>query len=69
MGVIKEYQNLGIAAVFYDEVYRRGRAKGYRSAEMSWVLENNTLMIRAAELLGGRRSKTYRIYEMVLDGV
>jgi hypothetical protein len=64
MGVIKEHQNLGIAAVFYDEVYRRGRAKGYRSAEMSWVLENNTLMVRAAELLGGRRSKTYRIYEM-----
>lgn len=65
MGVTKEHQNLGIAAVFYDEVNRRGRANGYRSAEMSWVLENNTLMNRAAEMLGGRRTKTYRIYETV----
>lgn len=63
MGVIKEYQNVGIAAAFYDEVYRRGRAKGYMSAEVSWVLENNVLMIRAAEFLGAKRYKTYRIYE------
>lgn len=63
MGVIREYQNVGVAAVFYDEVYRRGRAKGYKSAEVSWVLENNVLMIRAAELLGARHYKTYRIYE------
>ncbi|HXG67394.1 MAG TPA: N-acetyltransferase [Blastocatellia bacterium] len=64
MGVIPEFQRLGIAAVLYEEVYRRGVAKGYQEGEMSWVLENNVLMNRAAELLGGRRSKTYRIYEM-----
>jgi hypothetical protein len=64
MGVIKEHQSLGVAAVFYEEIYKRGPANGYFSGEMSWVLENNVLMNRAAALLGGRRSKTYRIYEM-----
>jgi GNAT superfamily N-acetyltransferase len=67
MGVIKECQHLGIAALFYEEISRRGRARGYKSAEMSWVLENNELMNRAAELLGGRRLKTYRIYELSLN--
>jgi hypothetical protein len=66
MGVIRECQHLGVAALFYEEINRRGRARGYRSAEMSWVLENNELMNRAAKLLGGRRSKTYRIYELQL---
>jgi GNAT superfamily N-acetyltransferase len=64
MGVVKEYQNLGIAAVFYDEVYRRAPAAGYPRGEVSWVLENNMLMNRAMDLLGAQRSKTYRIYEM-----
>ena len=39
-------------------------AAGFPTGEMSWVLENNVMMNRAAELIGGRRSKTYRIYEM-----
>jgi hypothetical protein len=66
LGVVKEYQSLGVAAVFYDEVYRSGRSKGYLTAEMGWVLENNVMMNRAAEMLGGRRVKTFRIYEAPL---
>jgi hypothetical protein len=30
---------------------------------MSWVLEDNVLMCRSIEALGGTRYKTYRIYE------
>ncbi len=67
MGVVKEYQNLGIAAIFYDQIYRTVPEHGYPEAEMSWVLESNLLMNRAADLIGGRRSKTYRIYEMPLN--
>jgi hypothetical protein len=64
MGGIVEFQNLGMGSVFLDEIYRRGPAAGYPTGEMSWVLENNVMMNRAAELIGGRRTKTYRIYEM-----
>jgi hypothetical protein len=64
MGGIHEFQNLGIGSIFLDEIYRRGPAAGFPTGEMSWVLETNVMMNRAAELIGGRRTKTYRIYEM-----
>jgi hypothetical protein len=64
MGGIIEFQNLGLGSIFLDEIYRRGPAAGFPTGEMSWVLENNVMMNRAAELIGGRRTKTYRIYEM-----
>ena len=68
MGVIREFQTLGIAAVFYDEIYRRAVSGKFKDGEMSWVLENNTMMNRSAELIGGRVSKVYRIYETpILD--
>jgi hypothetical protein len=63
MGVVKEFQPLGIAAVFYDEIYRRAVSGKFKDGEMSWVLENNTMMNRSAELIGGKVSKVYRIYE------
>ena len=66
MGAILEFQNLGLGSIFLDEIYRRGPAAGFVTGEMSWVLENNVMMNRAAELIGGRRSKTYRIYEMAV---
>lgn len=64
MGIVKEHQSMGVASVFYNEIYRHSSEGGYPSGEMSWVLENNVMMNRAAELIGGRRTKTYRIYEM-----
>jgi hypothetical protein len=64
MGGIREFQNLGLGSILLDEIYRRGPAAGFPTGEMSWVLENNVMMNRAAELIGGRRTKTYRIYEM-----
>jgi GNAT superfamily N-acetyltransferase len=64
MGVVKEHHNLGIASVLYDEIHDRAPRSGYPTGEMSWILETNTMMNRAADLLGGKRIKTYRIYEM-----
>jgi hypothetical protein len=66
MGVVKEFQPLGIAAVFYDEIYRRAVTGKFKNGEMSWILENNTMMQRSAELIGGSVSKVYRIYEKSL---
>ena len=66
MGGIIEVQSLGIGSIFLDEIYRRAPAAGLPNGEMSWVLESNVMMNRAAEMVGGRRSKTYRIYEMAV---
>jgi GNAT superfamily N-acetyltransferase len=63
MGVVPEYQKRGIDTVFYVETYNVGVKRGYKWAEMSWILEDNTLMNRMLELLGAKLYKKYRIYE------
>lgn len=63
LGVVEEYRTAGVAAAFYAELFRQAVRLGYRDCEASWVLEDNTLMKRSAEALGGKRYKTYRIYE------
>jgi hypothetical protein len=66
MGVIKEYRGLGIDAVFVLETVRTMMAQGYKQFEGSWILENNEMMNSIIVNLGGRRYKTYRIYEKPL---
>ncbi len=66
MGVVKKYQKRGIDNVFYLDLYRNGVPKGYHTAELSWILEDNTLMISALETLGAKRYKTYRMYHTPL---
>jgi len=52
-----------LAAALYLEVAERGAGRGYAGGELSWTLEDNTLINTAIERLGGRRYKTYRVYE------
>ncbi|HNQ43248.1 MAG TPA: peptidogalycan biosysnthesis protein, partial [Candidatus Cloacimonadota bacterium] len=66
MGVIKEFQGRGIDTLFYYYSYKNGLPKGYFRGEFSWVLENNTMMIRVAEMLDARIYKTYRLYDKAI---
>lgn len=62
MGVLPEYQGKGIDALLHKEAILNGRQQGYRSSELSWVLETNSNMIRVAERIGAKVEKTYRMY-------
>lgn len=42
------------------------RAQGYRTCEMSWILEDNGPMRSILEAIGARVYKTYRIYRKLL---
>ncbi|MBN1893696.1 N-acetyltransferase, partial [bacterium] len=64
MGVIEEYRNRGIDAAFYYHTWKNANRLGYYQGEMSWILENNTMMNRSAEMLGARIYRTYRMFEM-----
>jgi hypothetical protein len=66
LGVLPEYRNLGIDALFYVETARKAFAKGYKRCEMSWILESNDMMNRIIERLGGTIYKTYRLYQKPL---
>jgi GNAT superfamily N-acetyltransferase len=63
LGVVEEYRTSGVAAAFYATLVRNARQLGYGDCEMSWILEDNTLMNRSIEVMGAKRYKTYRIYE------
>ncbi len=66
LGVKQTFQKKGIEGLLYVETFRNGIKKGYQQAECSWILEENVLMQHGIEAMGGKRYKTYRIYEMPL---
>ncbi|KAA2242004.1 hypothetical protein F0L74_16405 [Chitinophaga agrisoli] len=66
LGVLEEYRKLGIEGVFYGMIMEKGREKGYRWAEASWILEHNDMMNKPIEHMNGERYKTYRIYEKAI---
>jgi GNAT superfamily N-acetyltransferase len=66
MGVLEEYRNRGVDSVFYYDHFIEGAKKGIYRGEMSWILETNTMMNRAAEMMGGKRKKVYRMYQKTL---
>jgi hypothetical protein len=55
-----------VSALFYYETAKAALPKGYRRAEMSWILENNLMMNRDIRAMGGRLYKIYRMYELPL---
>ncbi|NIQ40363.1 MAG: hypothetical protein GTN81_17530 [Proteobacteria bacterium] len=63
LGVKYGYQKRGIEGLLYLESFQRGLKKGFQQSELSWILEDNMLMRRGIEMLGGRIYKTYRLYE------
>ena len=65
-GVRPAFRRLGIDALLYRDVKRYGETRGYTSCDISLLLETNHMILRAAEFMGARRYKTWRIYEMPL---
>ncbi len=63
MGVKEEYRKKGIEGLLYLESFKAAAKKGYRRSEMSWILEDNTVVHKGCELMGGKLYKKYRIYE------
>jgi hypothetical protein len=60
--VKKKYQHLGLGALLYPELMKRGIEYGYKEAELSWVAEDNIVMNTIAKELCGGSYKTYRLY-------
>lgn len=69
MGIRKPYRGskLGALSVLMNvEMQRRGTLRGYQAAELSWTLEENEKINKGIEFMGGKKYKTYRIYEKEL---
>ncbi len=66
LGIKKKFQSLGIGTLFYQRYFNQHMERGYVAAEMSWILESNEAMNRPLQMMGGKRYKTYRMYEKAL---
>jgi len=67
LGIIPEYQKRGLDAVFYWEIVNRAHKIGIDLGEASWILEDNAMMNRGAEVMNGTIYKKYRIFEIPIE--
>ena len=70
MGVRMKYRGTALGAALalmvIDALRVNGKRLGYQRAELGWILENNTVVRRIIESVGGQPYKTYRLYEKPL---
>jgi hypothetical protein len=63
LGLKKPYRMRGIQSIMMADSLKYLLKKGYTGAEVSWLLEDNELVIGSVRLWGGELYKTYRIYD------
>ncbi len=70
MGVRSKFHHTrlgpGLALSVVEALREPGIRKGIKEVEMSWILESNDAMKNIIDILGGRQSKRYRLYEKAL---
>ncbi len=63
LGLKKDYRMRGIQSIMFEEGLRAALKRGFTGCEVSWMLEDNDLVLRSVRLWGGRPYKTYRMYD------
>ena len=66
LGVLPEFRSTGAAGVLFYETAARAKKLGYKYGEASWILEDNEAMNHSAEVMNGKITKRYRIYERLV---
>jgi hypothetical protein len=66
LGIKERWRMRGLNAVLFDTGLRTALRRGFTGCEVSWLLEDNDLVIRAVDVFGGHRYKTYRLYDLSL---
>lgn len=67
LGVLPGFRRRGVAEALIQQTFQNGFGKlGYTGCELGWTLEDNDLINRMIQRVGGRKYKTYRIYRKEL---
>jgi hypothetical protein len=67
LGLKKEYRMRGLQSIMFEEGLRAALKRGFTACEVSWMLEDNELVLRSVRIWGGRHYKTYRMYDKPLS--
>lgn len=68
LGLVKSHRQRGIDAMFFAHCVAKGIEMGIEECEVSWMLEDNVMVLRPIEVFGGVNYKTYRLYDKPLAG-
>jgi hypothetical protein len=63
LGIKREYRLRGLNAIMFTAGLKAALKRGLTGVEVSWLLEDNPMVIRTVDLWGGKLYKTYRIYD------
>lgn len=66
LGVVPEARRLGLESSLIMEIIEKSMQVGYHDAELSWILEDNVLMLRPLIKMGAVESTRYRLFEQAL---
>jgi hypothetical protein len=66
LGVKKGYRKRGADSLMYYHLLNSVLESRFKTCEVSWLLEDNYLIIRAAEFMRGKLYKRYRMYRKSL---
>jgi 8-amino-7-oxononanoate synthase len=66
LGVRKAFQRRGLETLLYLESFRAAQERGYTGGELSWIPEDGRMLNKAIVDNGGKRTKTYRVYQLKL---
>jgi hypothetical protein len=66
LGLKKDYRMRGIQSIMFERGLRACLKRGITGVEVSWMLEDNELVLRSVRLWGGKHYKTYRMYDKPL---
>ena len=68
LGVKSAFRSRSLLAVFTSEIMRRGVQIRAEGAEASWLLEDNTLIVKPMRAAGAVDRMRWRIYEGAIRG-
>ena len=63
LGIRKEFRKQGFESLLLLAAHENVKKAGLKNIEFSWILEDNVLTCRLAELTGGKLYRKYRVYK------
>jgi len=66
LGIKKEFRKQGFESLLYLTAVENVKKTGFKNFEFSWILEDNILTCKAAEMMGAKLYRKYRVYKKLI---
>lgn len=66
LGAKRKFHRLGLATIMLWQQKVYAQEKGYQYCDIGWVLEDNLPVIKLVEMMHGKHSKTYTVFQKAI---